>query len=216
MRTGVDGEHQEDTVTVYVNVARGVTTGEEFSFTLHTEKVGGTLSGAQAAWAAALPVLWNGTGGTDSIGQYCKSTTSILVASTAELDALTGKQLGRIESALSLSGSSAGETLPPQLSIVCSIRSALATRAGRGRFYLPPFTTSVVTAGRLTAAALAIVSLACQKFLQSLGTATYVPCVYHRSSKTFDPVTTEDVGDVYDTQRRRRNKLIETRVSHTL
>jgi hypothetical protein len=203
-------------MTDYVNVFRGATTGEQWSMTLHTQKAGGTLAAAQTAWAAAAAVLWNGTGGTDSIGQYIKSTTTLTTASTAELDALTGKQLGRIESALALAGSSAGETLPPQLSVVCSCRSSLATRSGRGRFYLPPFTASVVTAGRLSAAALTVVSLACQKMLQSLNTATYVPCIYHRSSKTHDNIVTIDVGDVYDTQRRRRNKLIETRSSRTL
>jgi hypothetical protein len=203
-------------MTDYINVAKGATSGEQWSMTVHTEKAGGTLAAAQAAWAAALAVLWNGTGGTDSIGQFCKSTTTLTTASTAELDALTGKQLGRVESALALAGTSAGETLPPQLSVVCSLRTALATRAGRGRFYLPPFTTSVVTAGLVTAASQAIVSLACQKFLQSLNTATYIVCVYHRSSKTHDIVTTIDVGNVYDTQRRRRDKLIETRSSRTL
>lgn len=203
-------------MTVYVNVFRGATTGEQWSMTLHTQKAGGNLAAAQAAWAAAAAVLWNGTGATDSIGQYCKDTTTVTTASTAELDPLTAKQLGRVESALTLAGSSAGETLPPQLSIVCSCRTALATRAGRGRMYLPPFTTSVVTAGRLTGAAQTAIKLACQKMLQSLVTATYVPTVWHRAHVSFDNIVSIDIGDVYDTQRRRRNKLIETRASATL
>lgn len=203
-------------MTDYINVARGATTGEIWSMTLHTQKAGGNLAAAQAAWAAALAVLWDGTGGTDSIGQYCSTGTTLTVASTAELDALTGKQLGRVESALALTGTSVGEGVPPQLSVVCSLRTALATRAGRGRFYLPPFTTTEVTAARLDGAIQAIVATACQKFLQSLNTATYVPCVYHRTTRTHDNITTIDVGNVFDTQRRRRNKLIETRVSHAL
>lgn len=203
-------------MTDYINVARGATTGEVWSLTVHTQKAGGTLSAAQAAWAAALAVLWNGTGGTDSIGQYCGTGTTLTTASTAELDPATGKQLGRIESALALAGTSVGEALPPQVSVVCSARTGIATRAGRGRFYLPPFTTTEVTAERLDSAVQAIVALACQKFLQSLNTATYVACVYHRATRTHDNITTIDVGDVFDTQRRRRNKLVETRVSHTL
>lgn len=203
-------------MTDYINVFRGATAGEEWSLTLHTEKAGGTLAAAQAAWAASAAVLWNGTGATDSIGQYCKSSTTLTVASTAELDPLTGKQLGRVESALALAGSAAGETLPPQLTIVCSMRTALATRAGRGRAYLPPFATGSVTAGLFTAANLAVVATACQKWLQSLVTATYAPCVYHRASKTHDLIVTIDVGNVFDTQRRRRNKLIEARTTKTL
>ena len=203
-------------MTTYINVVKGAVTGEEWSFTLHTEKTGGTLSAAQAAWATAVDLLWNGTGATDNIKQYCKSTTTMTTASTAELSALTGKQLGRVESALSLVGTAAGESLPPQLSIVVSLRTALATRAGRGRIYLPPFATGSVTAARLTGAQLNVVRDAAKGMLDSLITSTYLPCIYHRSTKLFDLITTIDVGDVFDTQRRRRNKLIETRASVTL
>jgi hypothetical protein len=40
--------------------------------------------------------------------------------------------------------------------------------------------------------------------------------IYHRTSGTTTPVTSLDVGDVIDTQRRRRNKLIENRTSRPL
>ncbi len=203
-------------MTDYINVFKGSTGSEEWSLTLHTQKAGGTLSAAAAAWAASAAVLWNGTGASDSIGQYCKSTTTLTVASTAELDPLTGRQLGRVETALALAGSGTGETLPPQVSVVASLRTALATRAGRGRCYLPPFTTASITAGRLATATRAVVAPAVQKWLQSLITATYIPCVYHRTAKTHDNIVTIDIGDVCDTQRRRRNKLIESRLSETL
>lgn len=201
---------------VYLNLLKGATAGEVWSFSVHTQKAGGTLAGASAAWAAAAPVLWNGTGATDSIGQYCKSTTTATDASTAEIDVLTGRQLGRIDVVLTLAGSGTSESLPPQVSAACSLRTALATRRGRGRFYLPPFVTDTDTGGLLDATVQGVVSLACQKFLQSLVTATYVPIIWHRDTKTYDNVVTIDVGNVFDTQRRRRNKLVETRSSRTL
>jgi hypothetical protein len=37
--------------------------------------------------------------------------------------------------------------------------------------------------------------------------------IYHRSLGTTTPVTSLDVGDVIDTQRRRRNQLVEARTS---
>jgi hypothetical protein len=40
--------------------------------------------------------------------------------------------------------------------------------------------------------------------------------IYHRASGTTSLVTSLDVGDVIDTQRRRRNKLIEARTSRVL
>ena len=201
---------------VYLNVFKGATAGEVWSLTLHTQKAGGTLAGASAAWAAAAPVLWNGTGATDSIGQFCKNTTTLTSASTAEIDVLTGKQLGRIDVVTALAGSAATESLPPQVSVACSLRTAFATRKGRGRFYLPPFATGSVLGGLFLAANQSITSLACQKCLQSLVTATYLPIIWHRSSKLFDNIVSIDIGNVFDTQRRRRNKLVESRSTRVL
>jgi hypothetical protein len=78
--------------------------------------------------------------------------------------------------------------------------------------YMPVMTVTQVVAGRLVVADQTRIATAAQKALQSLATAGYIPIIYHRTTRTFDPIVSVDVGDVWDTQRRRRDKLIETRV----
>lgn len=92
----------------------------------------------------------------------------------------------------------------------------MATRAGRGRFYLPPLAVSTVADGRLSSTAQGTVSSAVEAFLTSLGGASLTPVVRGRSTHTSTPITRYDVGDVFDTQRRRRDKLIETRIGGTV
>jgi len=200
-------------MTVYANVLNGVIPGETWSFTLHTSNVGGTIAAANAAWVTACTLLWDGAAPpADSIGQMLDVATHTTEADTASLDPGTGKQVNRVSTPLVLAGSAATNQLPPQISVGVSLRTALATRAGRGRFYLPVMTVTQVLTGKLVAADQTKIATAAQKMLQSLATAGYVPIIYHRATRTFDPVVSVDVGDVFDTQRRRRDKLVETRV----
>lgn len=94
-----------------------------------------------------------------------------------------------------------------------SLRTALFNKSGRGRFYLPNYATDKCTAGRINSTAVTQTATAAQKFIQSLNGAGYTVCIYHRSTKTHDNVVTVNVGDVFDTQRRRRDKLVEARTS---
>lgn len=198
----------------YILVANGHTQGETFTFTLHAFNAAGTVAGAAAAWHTAVGLLWNGVATpADSIKQLVPTTCGIDQSSATELDPLTGKNLGKAITAETLVGTGVGEALPAQCTITVSLRTALFNKSGRGRFSLPPFIVSEMTAGRLGATARGQVNTAAQKMIQSLNGAGYTVCIYHRSTRTHDNVTTVDVGDVYDTQRRRRNKLVEARVS---
>jgi hypothetical protein len=204
-------------VTIFRNVAIGHTPSESFSFTLHTYSVAGTVSDALAAFHTAVGLLWNGAATpADSIKQCVSTTVGIDEVTTTSLDVLTGKNVTRLIQAESLVGTNATATLPPQDSIVVSLRTILATRAGRGRFYLPPFCTDQTTAGGLSATPRGQVAQAATGFLQSLVGSGFVPVIYHRVSRTHDNIISVDVGSVFDNQRRRRNKLVETRTSHTL
>ena len=121
--------------------------------------------------------------------------------------------MGQVQTSETLVGTDASGPLPPQCSVVVSLRTALFNKSGRGRFYLPVFGSDVLAAGRLPATAKTQVATAAQKMIQSLNGAGYTVVVYHRSTRTHDNVTQVNVGDVYDTQRRRRNKLIEARTT---
>lgn len=198
----------------YANVVYGHAVGESFTWTMHTTNAAGSLSGAAAAFHTAVDLMWNGVASpADSIKQLFNATTGIDETVTTELDPLTGKNLSQVRNAEALIGTSAGASLPPQVALTVSLRTAKVTRAGRGRFYLPAMSVSQVSSGRVLAAAQSSAVTAAQKMIQSLNGAGYTVVVYHRTTRTSDAVTSVDVGDVFDTQRRRRDKLIEVRSS---
>jgi hypothetical protein len=49
--------------------------------------------------------------------------------------------------------------------------------------------------------------------LNVLSISSATPVLYHRDLLTTTTIVTVDVGNVFDAQRRRRNKLVETRQS---
>jgi len=198
----------------YICVANGTEAGETFTFTLHTFNAAGTVAGAAAAWHTALGLLWNGVAPpADSIKQLIPTTSSIISSSATEIDPLTGKNLGQVITAEALAGTDATGPVPPQCAVTVSLRTAVFNKAGRGRFYLPALSTDKVSAGRILAGAVTQIVTASQKMIQSLNGAGYTVVVYHRASRTHDNVVSVNVGDVFDTQRRRRDKLVEARTS---
>lgn len=203
-------------MTVFANVVSGTFPGETWSFTLHTEGTG-SITSANSAAVAFWNLLWGGVATpTDSIKQLIPTTVESVEVSTASLDPVTGKQVARVITPDVKGGTNANDALPPQCSIAVSLRTASATRSGRGRFYLPVFAVDKDAAGVLDGTSQSEVAAAAQGALQSLVSAAFVPVIYHRSTKSTTNVTSIDVGNVFDTQRRRRDKLIETRVSLAL
>jgi len=199
-------------MTVFRHVAKGTFPGESWSFTLHTE---GTiaLTAAQAAWSSALGTLW-----TDSLDALVNENVSLTESSTASLSDETGAQVSRLSDDEDLPGVATQGLLPPQCTVVVSLRTALATRAGRGRFYLPTFDKGTVTVsgGRLNSTSITAVVTAAGDMLGSLISDNLTPVIYSRTTRETQTVTQFDVGDVIDTQRRRRDKLIEVRTGDSV
>lgn len=205
-------------MTFYRNEAKGsLTNGEQWTFTLHTQKTAGVLADAHSAWVAAVNDLWDGiTPPDDSITQlFCDSLTVDELVTT-ELDAVTGKNVAQTRSQPALAGTGTADCLPHEVAVAVSLRTALPTHAGRGRFYLPSPTLDECVEARLRSSAQLSILNASVLMLEDLITSTYVPVIYHRSSKTGTVLTSIDVGDVFDSQRRRRDKLVEVRQSSTL
>lgn len=187
--------------------------GDEWSFGLYSE---GALStpAAQNAWVAGLTAFWS-----VELAARISTDVSMADASTATIDETTGRQLTRVEEQVAHVGTNAGASLPYQVASVISLRTNLATRAGRGRMYAAPLAVSETAASRLTSAAQADLADSAAALMVSLTSAGLTPVIFHRSASSgvpafsTTPIVSLDVGDVFDTQRRRRNKLIETRVS---
>lgn len=205
-------------MTFYRLTARGhLPQGEIFTFTLHCNNISGTLSGAGAAWHTALGLLWNGVATpADSIKQIISTTIGIDASVVDALDPLTGKNDAQLTTAETLVGTNATDPLVNQDAIVVSLRTAKATKAGRGRFYLPPPSEDQTTAALLQNTPRGQVTTAAQKMIQSLNGAGYIVGVFHRGSITQDNVVSVDVSNVLGTQRRRRDKIVPVRSSATV
>lgn len=202
-------------MTIYRCTATGVNQGlDSWTFGLHVQKVGGSVAAALTAWQSFMDNLFNGDGGgvNGIAGDYSTHLTVQSLVVTA-LDALTGKNSEQAQSGSVLAGTAGGDPLPGEVACCVSLRTSLPTRAGRGRFYLPNPNTGAVTAGVFNNSFVSDVVEAAQYGLDNLVTATYVPIIYHASSITGTTITSVDVGSVPDVQRRRRNKLTESRQS---
>lgn len=105
---------------------------------------------------------------------------------------------------------------PYQNALVVSLRSPLAGASGRGRLYIPA--TGLALNGptlRPTAATITSVLAGTKSYLQAIGTAVTgqvtdtILGVWSRKLETVLGVTRIQMGDIVDTQRRRRDQVIE-------
>jgi len=197
-------------MALYRHVASGTYPGEEWSFTLHT-LTAADLATAQSNWGDALAALW-----TDSLDAVIATDVVLTEYTTASLTEATGKQISRLSDDVSLAGVHALPSLPAQCSLVASWRSDTATRGGRGRMYLPAMATSIMSGGKASAGTITTVVAAVKAMMDVLVADAQTPVLYSRLTHTTTAITKFDVGDVIDTQRRRRDKLIEVRTSSAL
>lgn len=119
-------------------------------------------------------------------------------------------------------GGRSGDMLPPENSVVVSWRTGRPGPRGRGRIYPPASTTSGVSSyGEVDGSMQGDLRDAAVTLLEGLGVNLGDGDVNVRPIVTGDPWTTYavitrcDVGNVVDTQRRRRRQLVETRLSGT-
>jgi hypothetical protein len=186
--------------------------GDTFTFSWWTDSTqdlatvqAGNVQWAQDLWAGAS----SGAGLQDLLPSSCVLTT----VRTGLITQATGQQQAVDEDTVNLPGVATGNSLPNDVALVVSLRTNLANRRGRGRFYLPSLVATTLTAaGRLDPTAQ-------QNIVDSLANAwngyTGVgdPVVYSRTQRTIEDVISFDVGDLFDTQRRRENKVSQSRIS---
>lgn len=117
----------------------------------------------------------------------------------------------------SVDGANAGALLPIQNSVVLSLRTPNTTRRGRGRIYLPGATASITGSsdGLITTVVRTNIATAGKDFLNDLKVGTFGvnavvrPVVIGSPYTTYFRVTQTRVGNVVDSQRRRRRNIRE-------
>ena len=187
----------------------GTFPGEVWSFGVYTDS-NLSLSAMQSQWMTGITNFW-GT----ATALFCTDVETTR-ATTVEIDPATGKQLTGAEDTRADAGTSEATCLPFQCAPVVTLRTATLSRAGRGRFYAPSLAVDQVSAGRMLTTARDTLADAAEDLVQGLTSAGGNLVIYHRGSGSTTLVTSLDVGDVIDTQRRRRNKLIESRTSRAI
>jgi hypothetical protein len=187
--------------------------GTAWSFTMHTTAGPGEAASIVSTLADAISLAWTGppTPGS-SLQQLYNTGAGVDGVRVDELDSL-GKNVAAAIQDLTLAGTSSDESLPPQVAMVVSERSATPTRSGRGRIFLPAPVVTESVGQRILSAAKGEVLNAMLAAFGLLNDAGLGAVLVARDHFTVTPVISLDVGDVFDTQRRRRNKLFEVRSS---
>lgn len=185
--------------------------GEVAMTSMHLFSTSGTLSDLVTAAEAGKSTLWT------SIRPYFHSSTTWSSTKYQAIDISTGKVISTVNAVGSGSaGSAADAPLPPQCAEVVSIRTTTPGPKGRGRFYLPPAGKAYLTAtGFIDPTFQSNVTPAYGTWFTGIHGASgaFHIGVYSHKFSAFEDATTIDMGNVFDTQRRRRNKLTEARYS---
>ena len=171
-----------------------------------------SLGDAQTAALAWNALLWGGATAGNGYEDHVTTNVGVDTVTTVTIDPLTGLQSTRVDTDQSLDGVDVGIPMPADVALVISLRSELANRRGRGRFYLPqPGVVNLTADGRVVADLSADLSASLAAAWASYNTANDRPVVYSRTGRSFVNITSFNVGDLFDTQRRRENKLLEAR-----
>jgi hypothetical protein len=107
--------------------------------------------------------------------------------------------------------------MPPQSALVCSIRTSTPGASGRGRLYWPAMGASLATNGRISAPTPTVIVQDFKTYLLQIRTelASAFPtigfdlAVRSKTTHTTPHATRIQIGNVVDTQRRRRDNLPE-------
>lgn len=176
-----------------------------------------SLAAAQTAAVAWNATLWNGATSGHGWKDHCVGGTTMQNVTTVTIDQPTGKQLARTDTAQVINGVVVGGAMPADVALVVSLRTALPQRSGRGRFYLPqPSAAESTVTGRVISGLVTDLMAALAAAWAAYDSASDRPVIYGRKSRLTNNIVSYNVGDLFDTQRRRENKVSESRTSATM
>lgn len=109
----------------------------------------------------------------------------------------------------------AGTQTPPQIAVVASLRTGARGPGGRGRMYLPA-NACQPTSGTMGSADRTTLVNAVSDFAEGVRARGPLAAVVNTNRQQYSAVTTVTVGDLFDTQRRRRNNADEVYTTRAL
>lgn len=183
-----------------------------------------TLEAAQFSWSMIATDTGSANAGAAAFQSSLAAATSFkaifpsgvtfVSPKLSLIDISTGKVVSTSTAGTSFAGTGGTNALPPQIAICASLLTDFAGGSNRGRMYLPgPVNGQTTTAGKLTTAASGVIATALSAaFAACLATGGGIVIqVYSPTLRSLTTVTAVGVGDVLDTQRSRRNSLLEIR-----
>jgi hypothetical protein len=204
---------------VRVSILGRTTGGEVWSinpvFDPSGEFEGGVNQSQLDTAAAAIAALSPGTFPLSTLSQLMFITGARVEVRADATDALIATSTAQRATALQGSG---GCTNPPQTAIVLSLRTNTPGASGRGRLYWPSLTTQIDSNGRITSTTTTNILSGIKAYLlaQRDALAAAFPligfdvAVRSKTTKSTPHVVRMQVGDILDTQRRRRDTLPES------
>lgn len=183
--------------------------------TLHSNG-SAALATVHAAWSALITGFISST-----LGAMWPNEVSATSVQTDQLDGNGLHNVAQVSSTISAVGTGTGGTLSPRTALVIGLRTAVPTKAGRGRMFWPaPDVTHLLGTGNLNSTDAATLSAAFAARLITFK-ATSQPVILHRGHdarvvggvpeplvpSTSDNITTVSIGVILGTQRRRTNRV---------
>lgn len=199
----------------YVRFQGALATGEQWNTGCHLDGIL-TMDEVISAAGDAATAWWTGSGPTAGWGTAVPDATTLDAIVAYQLDPVSHKATARREAVGPGAGTGLGNPLPQEVAVAVTLRADNPGPAGRGRMFLPAPTVAAVTAtGRLTdiLAGQAAQNIADMIFSFQGNALTVVLSSKGRADRT---VTAVDAGNVFDAQRRRRDKLVEVRFAGSL
>jgi hypothetical protein len=173
---------------------------------------------AETAWHAGWTAFWGAAGVTALF-----STGVTMTALSTSTASATWRQTTDTRDVVAFAGAAVTQELPPQLGIVVSSYSAMATKFGHGRFFFPaPVSAalSIGTGGRLSAGSGVTLAAAFKLWYQAIVAAgltglleTERPTITGAAQYSTRQITTWTMSKKLVIQKRRSDKIIGARVA---
>lgn len=167
--------------------------------------------------------VWRSVFGIPALTAFGESLTSVVVRSYNDAGLLIA-QTERAPAGGSLQGNGTIK-MPPQAAVVISLQTIIPGAKGRGRMYLPLLAITLDTGGRIPSTTVTDIvedfGGALNTMLTGIAAGGLVPGVFLGVASGLGPgavypVSKVRVGNVVDTQRRRRDALPESYQSNTI